>query len=446
MTYEQENDAVLHTFMENTFYKGWKAGANERQQQTNPGFFGNYASLELGLNDICDLSCKYCYMEKFGKEYYPNKELRNPQKILANCRILFDWLWDNRFHPDIDIFSGDALVQNIGHDVIELILDYVESGKRITHDITVPTNMGVLFHPEKVVRLESNMARAEKLGVKLHLSASVDGKFMEENRPFKNAAYYKRDDDFYHKLFTFAKKHRLGFHPMVYSEGIERWKENFLWFQSKFAEYGINWTNLYLLEIRNQEWSEAQCRELYKFCRWLVRWTWDKCDHDAKKFGTGHFFNIMSSVIHSIGRGVGCSIQSSIQTRMGDLTWSLCHRLMYEKFVAGKFNVVDGKITGVSATNLEAMLGVMTTVTRNWPYCETCVLQQACYAGCLGSNFESTGDMFTTPPTVCRMEHWKAWGLLDGLQDIGRLTDILSVLPEVKRTAITEILKGEHSL
>jgi hypothetical protein len=57
---------------------------------------------------------------------------------------------------------------------------------------------------------------------------------MEENRPYKSNLDLPieviRDDAYYDKCFDFVKNNGGGFHPMIYSKNIEKWKDNFLWF------------------------------------------------------------------------------------------------------------------------------------------------------------------------------------------------------------------------
>lgn len=442
-SYQQDNDALLQSFMERTYFKAWKE-TNPEVIRRNEGFYGNYHSLEFGINQRCDLNCKYCYLQKFGEEYYP-KSTTDKDKILENSEILLSWLWENQYHPMLEIFSGDPLIQTIGLQVLELMIKYAEDGKKISEMISIPTNMGVLLHPKKKEKLIELMDRANKVCVRVGLSASVDGKFLEENRPFKNKNYI-RDDKFYHELFTWARKYGIGFHPMVYSDSIHKWKDNFLWFQKKFAEYGLPWTNIYLLEVRNQEWTVEQCQELYKFVKWLVHWTWDRLGRDAQAFGYGGFFNILSSTLSSVGRGIGCSIQSSLQMRIGDLSWGLCHRLFYDKYICGGFKVENGKITGVKAHNFEVMLAVGTSTVRNFPPCEKCIIKHLCSAGCLGSNFETTGDLFATPPSVCRMEHYKIMGILEGMEEIGVLNSLLSRLGQDKQDSVIQLLKTRKQI
>ena len=444
MDYKAENDLLLQNFMERTFFTAWKRNKctpeNLKVVKQNEIFYGNYSHLEMQLNPYCDLDCLYCYEQKYGDEYFP-QGTTDKKKVLHNVDLLLDYLVKNDYTPVIELFSGDPLVQDLGHDVIDKILDRAEKGQKITDFISIPTNMGVLLHPKRLERLENNIARANKLGVRIGLSASVDGLYMEENRPFKRPDKFKRDDKFYDDLFKFAKKYGIGFHPMIYSNNMKDWKKNFLWFQSKFEEYDLPWRNIYLLEVRNIEWTTDELEELYEFCKWLVGWTINKLNGDVKAYGVGNFFNILGGGLSQNGRGIGCSIQSTPQIRMGDLSWGLCHRLMYDKYVTGRFKVENDEIVGVESLNVEAQIGMGSASTTNFPYCENCLLKYTCSAGCLGSNYESTGDPFTTHPSVCRAEHYKFLGLLHGMRDNGILPNVQSMIHENKNLTIEQFKK-----
>lgn len=449
--YQKENDFLLQNFMEKTFLASWrlqwkryveKDEEAQRIFREKDIFYGNYSSFEFQLNSYCDLDCMYCYEQRYGNKYFPG-DTANKKTVLHNVDLILDWLYENKMFPKIELFSGDPLVQDIGHDVIEKIIEVAEKGRKVTQFISVPTNMGVLLHPKRLERLEQNIERAKKVGITLALSASVDGAFMEENRPFRRKDKFRRDEKYYDDLFKFGKKYNLGFHPMVYSNNIKDWIFNFLWFQEKFLEYEINWTNLYLLEIRNIEWTEEDCKELYDYMRWLVHWSFNQVGKNPLAYGNGsQMFNILASGFMTNGRGIGCSIQSSLQLRVGDLSWAMCHRLMYDKLNAGKFEVVDDKITGkFISSNFESHIGLQAADTLSFPYCETCMLKFLCNAGCLGSNYESTGDPYTTHPSVCRIEHFKILGILQGLADCDLLPQTISLLEERKKTSIMMFLE-----
>jgi radical SAM protein with 4Fe4S-binding SPASM domain len=449
-TYKQQNDELLQNMMEKTYFASWKLNWKRivdkdpeaaKKWKENDIFYGNYLSLEFQLNQHCDLDCLYCYEQRYGDIYFPGKT--SDKKIVAhNVDLMLDFLYENKMYPRIEIFSGDPLVQTIGHTVIDKIITAAENGRQITSDISVPTNMSMLLYPNRRKSIEDLIERGRKVGIRISLSASVDGAFMEENRPFKRKDKV-RDAKYYDDLFRFAKKYSMGFHPMIYSHNMKNWKKNFMWFQKMFQKYDIPWTSLYLLEIRNIEWTDDDLYELYDFMRWLVHWTFNKLGRNPFAYGTGgQYFNILASGFNTNGRGIGCSIQSSLQLRMGDFSWAMCHRLMYDKLNVGKFEVVDDKLTGkFDSANIEAHIGLQSADTLSFPKCETCMLKHLCNAGCLGSNFESTGDPYTTHPSVCQVEHYKILGILQGLADNKLLGHVLSLVSDPKRISINELLR-----
>jgi hypothetical protein len=101
---------------------------------------------------------------------------------------------------------------------------------------------------------------------------------------------------------------------MIYSKGIHEWKKNFLWFQEKMAERNIPWEAIYLLQVRNQEWTQEEVWGLQDFLRFLFDFAWEKVGEDPQNLhdflfrGTG--FNILTQPISRIGRGLTCGIQS----------------------------------------------------------------------------------------------------------------------------------------
>jgi len=59
---------------------------------------------------------------------------------------------------------------------------------------------------------------------------------------------------------------------MIYSNHIDKWIDNFIWFQDKFKEYDIYPFVLYLLEVRNAEWNKSQIIDMGIFMRFLVKY------------------------------------------------------------------------------------------------------------------------------------------------------------------------------
>jgi radical SAM protein with 4Fe4S-binding SPASM domain len=263
------------------------------------------------------------------------------------------------------------------------------------------------------------------------LSASVEGKYMEQNRPFKNKSKIDlRDDAFYDKLFSYCSKNRYGFHPMIYSDNIEKWIENFLWFQEMFKKYDIPAFMLYLLEVRNAEWTIEQINEFQKFYDYIINWTFNFFKKNKEAFidailSKHRGFNIISSPISTIGRGLGCSIQSTLYVRLGDLKTFPCHRLFYPQFETLHFITdTEGDIQDIEVGNPELLLAIYSFQSTIAPYCSSCINKYMCSKGCLGSQFETTGDIFTPIPTVCQLEFAKSIQFINSMDKLGVLTSL----------------------
>jgi len=408
---KKENDQIMKNFLNRTFFAGWKP------ENRGKGKYENYSKLEVQINAACDLKCKYCYYAKYKKDLYP-VDISKHSLILKNLDMLLVWLKENNLYPQFEIFSGEPFFQNIGFEVLEKLIDW-QNKNECRSPIVIPTNYSFIFDEDKIERLEKLFEKSKE---RIFLSCSVDGKYCDENRPFIDGKI--RDDKYYDRMFEFAKKHCFGFHPMIYSEKIESWKDNWLWFQENFEKYDIPFGHIYILEVRNAEWSAKQIQEFYKFIRFIVNWAWNhvKGFVDPEKFPVYTFdkklFNIFS-MFSTTARGVGCSMQSTTQLRLGDLTTSVCHRTSYKQHNTWKF-ITDGeKITNIEAINYNLAIAAASLDFRNAPYCNYCSIRELCSGQCLGSMFETNGDPFIPIPTVCALEHAKVAGMLDELQELG---------------------------
>jgi len=397
----------------------------------------NFSRLEIILNYKCNLDCVYCYVKAHGEELYPPEYYEDEEKLLLNLRMLLDWIYSQGMNPELELFSGEALIQRVGLNAIDLILEKWEAYGIATH-LTIPTNYTFLPSKYLTTRVEGFIQRAEKLGGRIFLSASFDGKYMETNRPFTHKVEM-RDDDYYDHAFSFVKKHGFGFHPMLYSKGIERWEKNFLWFQEMLEKHDLDWYGMYLLEIRNKEWSREEITRFGGFIEFLIEYSWNKCDKDIDRFLSFLFkhrgFNILTAALSTVGRGLGCSLQSVLYVRIGDLAIIPCHRTCYEQYVVGRFETDKGRITEIKSHNLEIYLSEISMNAKYLPYCENCVINDICSHGCLGSQLETTGDMFTPIPTVCALEYEKYSAMIRAYKRIGVFETLMNRVGEKTRRA-----------
>ena len=221
------------------------------------------------------------------------------------------------------------------------------------------------------------------------------------------------------------------------------WKDNFLWFQEMFKKYDIPWSAIYLLEIRNAEWGKQSILHFQEFIDFLIKWIfYNPCNGNTNKFINFLLrggYNILRSPLTTIGRGLGCSIQSTFTIRLGDLAVVPCHRLSYDTFIYGYMTTDNGKITGIKAHNPELMVAITSLDGKNMPMCQSCLIKDLCSLGCLGSQFEITGDMFSPIPTVCQLEHAKLAAMVRSYSEIGMFDLICDRIKVEKADALRYI-------
>jgi radical SAM protein with 4Fe4S-binding SPASM domain len=240
----------------------------------------------------------------------------------------------------------------------------------------------------------------------------VDGKYMEENRPMRNKI--ERDAEYYEKLFVFCKRNNIGFHPMVYSNNVDKWIDNYRWFEQKNIK-------MYLLEVRNKEWNKKQTKDFCKFIEFLYLKSLDKSGTLYEKLSEE---NILTNDLSKSGRGIGCSIQQQLHIRLGDLTVFPCHRLMYDGMELFKFDAYFN----AEPTNVELMMMIYSFNFINQPVCESCILKFACSGGCLGAQYENSKDMFMPIQEVCRLKHAKIATLIKTAKKTNTYSELLRIV------------------
>jgi len=442
--YQTEEKELLKSFLNRTFFRDWR----RTKASNEPLLFGK---LELQINSKCNLNCVYCYYNNFvgnGKELYP-KDISDSKNILKNLDLVLDWLDRNDYLPQsLEIFSGEPLNQKVGLDAIEKCIDFYK--KYQWGLITVPTNFSFLRSEKNLNRVLELKKYAKKNNVIMGLSASVDGKYMDVyNRPpVSKDPKLLYDDKFYDDLFTFAKNYGCGFHPMVYYNNIENWPKNFDWFQENFEKYGLPWNNIYLLEVRNDGWDKKSIEGYRNFYKHAMDFAYSKvnCEEfvDSFVFRTKdkdiNNMNLFNN-IGKIGRGIGCSMQTTMSLRLGDLTVNSCHRQSYDWFNGFKFKVENDQIVDVEPLNLPFYLSSFIFENKSRPYCQNCLIRNICNGGCSGAQYEAMGDPFTPIPSVCALEHGKVKAQIEWFQSKGLFSNFISRLSKDQKECFLNFKK-----
>ena len=426
---------------------------------------GGPLEVELILSPKCNLACKYCYVNKYYHITYPDA-IYDPNVAVDNAMKYLKALTKMGLAPDVDIFSGELFAQEAGFRLLERMLQHYESlPESLRPDVvSIPTNYTFICDPKLTERVQSLVDGFKELNISINLSASVEGKYMEENRPCAKPIDIDlkvvRDDAYYDRMFEFCKRNYFGFHPMLSAENIDKWIDNFNWWQQKLKEHDMEWDSVYILEVRNADyWTEEQLAEYQKFLHYIYFYALDKCkecgwdflkwllrledknNDDDHSVGWDNGFNILMQPLCSNTNGIGCNIQQHTAVRCADLTIVPCHRLMYEQFHIAKILIDDDYNISYDCSNLE--MGMVLPMVRQkiQPKCNTCPLNHICINGCLGAQYEATGDLFTPIPTICRLMLVKAKTMLDCLKESGHYHEMMKIMNTNMRKQYYELEK-----
>ena len=426
-THKEENDILFNGFLEKYFFEPFRCGQR---------------SLELIVSPLCCHKCSYCYLVEHASDLFSHCDC-SAANILANLDKVLDWSYQNNFRCNIDLFSGELFAQEVGYQICERIYSFYKDkpADRRIPSIVIPTNFSFICSEECTARVERIIDDFADIGINVYLSASFDGKHMEANRPYAHNLDFEfselYSDEYYDRLFRFSKKHGFGFHPMLYFDGIDKWKDNFDWFQSMFAKYDIPWHNIYLLQVRNDGWTPETNRSLYDFIDYITQFAYKKCGKDAEHFveflgQSQHGFNILSEPFAQHDRGIGCGLQNSFGIRLPDLAHFPCHRTMYPDLKIGGLAPDGDGFLRYQTEDAELGLTVYGFSTRTQPLCIKCPINRVCIGGCLGSQFEINKDLFSPIHSVCQNSFWLAKAVVDALDRIGALDMMIKNASPIK--------------
>ena len=185
--YQIENNKLLTSFIERHYYNDPNKG------------------IELFIRAKCPSNCVYCYFKKHGCELYP-EDKQTDEQILNNLGIFLDYYIKKQFTKDISLFSGEFIIDGLFSKIMQIFYDKFANQYYKPRAIIISDDGDFIAYPEKIQEVEDWMARLDSIGIKLHFSLSVDGKYMDINR-----SRGQRDDTYYKTLIDFCDKHFFAF-------------------------------------------------------------------------------------------------------------------------------------------------------------------------------------------------------------------------------------------
>lgn len=443
LEFEEMNSHLHATLLDSIFCEDWLT----EHPRTN---------IEFIISPICNLKCEYCYITKHREEMFDHS-LVKPDVIRANLQKVLTWMGENGYHPAIDLFSGELFAQELGWDICNDIAQFYEEhpNYRKPAGVGIPTNYSFIDTQETIERMEKLIKRYKNIGISFYLSASIDGLILDQDtRPTRNQTV--RDEEWYERCFAFMAKHDFGPHPMIAPSSVKKWKENFLWFQKMYEKYNMKWWQLYLLEVRDPNWTDENIRDYEDFLEFLMDWLWDKVEHNKEKFleqlgaktiphnksleGSG--FNTIKAAILTDTQEAACTIQKFFMLRLADLKMFPCHRTMYPHLETAQLSFPDEKTCYVKSKNVELATAVYSFAPNKLPLCYKCEINRLCGTQCYGSMYETTGDMFNPIPSVCRLNIVRVNVVARKLKEFGCYPQILRYMPHESAIQFERIAGG----
>ena len=406
--YQKENDDVLKFVLNGCFFDYFNGCAIKKFEK-----FPIQKRIEFIITPECNLDCTYCYFIKNKDELYP-KEIVCHNKIINNLEICLNYIEKSNWYIEaISLFSGEIWQTDFGVKILDIL--YRSQLRKITFGkVIIPSNCSFVMSDVYRNEIQRYIDLFKEININIIFSASVDGKILEDSfRPRRDRK--SRDNDFYDKLFEFCKKNHYGFHPMVSSKSCKYWIKNYKWFMKMLKKYEMNpMSSLMMLEVRNDDWTDDDIHHFKKFLHYVVKYQFKHIYKKNKIEFAKSIFSVPKTQIYNLislvpaSEKISCSIQDELFIRLGDLSIVPCHRLMYKENIYGKIVVDNNEIVGIESKNPEMAIKVlsMNPIVSHLK-CSHCKYRFLCMKGCLGSQYESTKEVFFPCKSVCKMQQEK---------------------------------------
>ena len=407
ITKEQDNE-LFYDILNRNYFQYFKQGEK---------------SLEIFLNGLCQANCEYCYLKKHQKDLFPVK-LFNLDTIINNFQLIINWYIENHFTNEIDIFSGEWLTTQLRTPILTILYNSFKDISPIYRPkrIIFPDNMLFIKDDNITNEVQEFINKFKQINIPLLISASIDGKICEFGRTEINDEYYK-------KLFNFLEINNFGCHPMISSNNIKYWIDNYLWFQKISPKVAAS---LMMLEVRDETWHKEAITDLLKFCDFLIDYKLKNYfNNDLKEFAKyiftptdkyGHNYTPEKIYYQNIDKGldrITCSVQHSFVIRAADLKIIICHRTAYPELELGEMIISNNKISSFNSKNIALLIMKLYAKKSCLPHCENCLINGICIGHCLGNSYEVCSNPLIPVKEVCDMYKAKNSFLIQKYDKLG---------------------------
>jgi radical SAM protein with 4Fe4S-binding SPASM domain len=454
--FQKEQNDLLKFVLNERWFKPWSLPSKQEDREGLDFTLYPESKLEIYVTAVCNQHCEYCYLVKNAKGLYP-REYDKKDTILKNLEKLYDWVIKNNYTiPSVEFFSGEIWHNEYGLEVLDISLEALKRGMQVDQWL-IPSNCSFVLDKNQTARIQKRIDAFMEMGSPLVFSISVDGGPVENQIRGLNSGVQKTDE-FYDDLFTFAQHNNFNFHPMVAACDIDKWIENYIWWEDMCAKYDIDIERrVMMLEVRNNDWTPEAIEHYNKFMNALMLKRYKTVGESAEAF-TKDLFCIDGCGLHGYvpyapavcDTFAGCTVCNSLTVRLGDMAICPCHRTAYNKFLYGWFQQdEEGNITDIVANNPQMAVRIlMTNFNVSSFKCDTCPFSYLCIKGCYGAQFEEEQDPFMPIEGVCNffkqkwinlIHQYEKYGVIDYLQTIPpyteayeRVQEFLNYVREVK--------------
>lgn len=418
-----------------------------------PGIFNEQKNTEWQLGEgvqfivrpQCNQQCKYCYITQHGDKLYPKETRVSNDILLKNIKMVLEWEIENKvFVPYYELFAGDLFGDKLYYQILDVFIEVHNSIKQ-QHMLNVqrwkrplilmPTNGYFFRFKEHRDLIRQYSKKMFDNGLELGISWSTDGLYASDAREnISNSNNMTQQN--YDEIFEFVKEMHFGMHPMISSESIKNSIKNFDWWMEMYKKHQLNTisngANSYPLglEVRNYYWTDEEINEFVK----LIRHIWDvkmKLNHDSTEEMAYHLFigdgknntlrkpdNYDLTILHKASLieedDLSCNMACLFRINVADMSLPVCHRVTYKEFNGGHFEIKNDKIVGlIPSDGLSGYMQIKLLSPKFYPKCCVCDYRDFCIKGCLGSQYEYSGEILQPIPTVCKLEQAKINTLLE---------------------------------